>query len=193
MIFQFAGFFLNGTVTGGDRDDPPAKIVNKSGSRSFQVVGGPGWERQQAYDRGNQWINLSFECCRRFATVAEAEAYVLGYENAGHHPWVGTVRVLLGANQMVMHGATIQPPSLSNTGCLVHASYTLEGPGFEPVAVAVSNAWYAAGDSLIPSGLTTFTAEEAFEVSGSSMIPSASFTLDSHWETSSTTLRPTGA
>lgn len=196
MKVSFAGFWLCGDPAEAFRDNPPASMVSKDATRTQQVVPGPGWENQEGYDRGNQWVRLSFTALKQHDTILAAEEYRIAYEALGLHPWKGTCKVTVGegdTKQCVMHDALISPPSFDSDlkGKVTRATYNIQGPGFSAATDAESFLWIEGNDGdLIPTGDTTPAAGQAWEASGSDLRPSASIGTDSYWEASGSDWRP---
>jgi hypothetical protein len=177
------------------RDDPPAHLISKSGNRLQQVIAGADYETQEAYDRGNQELEISFRTQRVFDTTEEAESYMLGYETDAHHPWRGTCIFYLdgaSAKMRVMHDAVISVPAFDYLGCRVYATYTVHGGKFEAEQDQNDALWmtYGSGD-LIPTGNRTPDAGQAWERDGDgNILPATSITSDLFWEHSAGNLRP---
>lgn len=198
MRASFSGYFICGDPTVSNmRDDPPVLLLSKSGSRMQQIVPGADYDKQLFYDRGNQQVEISFRAQKVFNSPAECEQYILEYEAAAHHPWKGTLILYLddpsSPKMCVMNDALISVPSFDYQGVRLFATYTVQGGGFEAATSVTALYFMQAGASLIPIPFSDPDAGQAWEDSGSSLIPAASFTTDPHWTTSGSSLIPTGA
>jgi hypothetical protein len=177
------------------RENPPAMLVGKSADRMQQVISGPGWETSEIIDRGNQLTSVTFRTERVFETVQEAEAYMMGYEAAGLHPW-DQARALFvcetptGNKVHQMFPAAISAPSFSYHGCRVFAQYTITGGELTAAANAATFLWFVASGDLAPSGEATPAAAQAWELTSGDLRPSASITTDDFWRANGSDWEP---
>lgn len=187
MRFRFANYWLSGTPSAAFRDDPGGRIVSKSASREQQVTGGPGWTYKSGEDRSNLWTRITFEAPLGFSTLQAAEEWVVGYEAANHHPWKGSLVIFIDGTPdtkvSFMHNALIQPPTLRYQGVHVVAVFQVEGPICTAPADYDAMLWAEFDDNYFFSGEDSPAAGQAFSVSGSNLVPTASIsTADYYWE-----------
>ena len=195
MKVSFGGYYLAGDPALSMRENPPAMLVSKSGDRMQQITSGPGWETSEVIDRGNQLTTITFRTERVFASVEDAEDYMMGYEAAGHHPW-DQARALFvsettsGTRVRQMFPAAISAPAFSYHGCRVFAQYTITGGQLTATEDGAAFLWFNASGDRAPSGVVTPAAGQAFELSGGDLRPSATLTTDDFWELNGTDLQP---
>ena len=207
MRIYFAGYPLCGDPAANPRDNPQAQLLSKQAVREQQLVAGAGYEEKEFHDRGNLGTTISFQANKRFLDGSgngdpqAAELYMLAYEAAGHHPWKGTLKIVSDASsegvndkQVEMHDALISPPSFNIAGCLVTATYTVQGGKFG-AAVDVTNWLFAvtASGKILFTGDTTPDAAQMFKIDGTKVVYDTAFTTDPHFAFSSTKIQFTGS